>query len=206
MYSLRHFASLAAVILTALPWLTFGENPEVSYLTPTPLLDIHKDLKPLFFGSQSDYFISTFAADAITAKQVCQNLTDLTGKHFRLLTLESLEESSELQPRIESLDLTGIWTGGEKFYNTKGEISIFWSSVAGQLPMQYKNFHQRASVRERRDSEDGVGFQNTASAVLYPWIKVSESEGGGGGRCRNGKYVPPECEPVKCNVTMPECT
>ncbi|CAL8108392.1 unnamed protein product [Orchesella dallaii] len=197
-----------AVIFTALPWITFGENQELSYVTPTPLIDINKDLKPLYFGSESDYFISTYPADTITAHQVCRNLTDITGKHFRLLTLESLQEASELQPRLGSLNLTGIWTAGEKFYSDNGEISVFWSTVNGQLPMQFKDFYKGASVRQRRDVGDGEGLRyssdtNTANSLLYPWIKLNEN---GEGKCRNGKYAPPECEPVECNVTMPDCS
>lgn len=98
----------------------------------------------------------------------------------------------------------GIWTAGEKNFNSQGAISVFWSTGEGTQAMTYKNFRQGIYARSRESK--AVDMQrnfNSSSSLMYPWLGVKTLSSGG--KCRIGKYTPPECEPVQCNVTMPEC-
>lgn len=106
-------------------------------------------------------------------------------------------------------EISGVWTAGEKSFNDNGAISVFWSTNKGIEPMAFKNFRNGLSVRMRRDndrSNEGIEVVsgNSVVSTLHPWLKIGDSENGG--KCRSGRYAPPECEPVQCNVTMPECT
>lgn len=44
-------------------------------------------------------------ADALTARKVCQNLTDLTGKHFHVLVLENADEVKEVTEHLDGLGM-----------------------------------------------------------------------------------------------------
>lgn len=103
-------------------------------------------------------------------------------------------------------DVTGVWMSAEKGFDEHGDISEFWILDKGHREtMQYKNFRTGLSGRVFQHFADEFEqvSPNFFTQVHYPWLLRNSPEGG---RCKNARFRPPGCEPVKCNVTIPDCT